>query len=208
MDIHAPMEPIHSWRDIALHLGIITIGLFIALSLEGLVEHLHNRHLVHEARANIRQEIEDNHEAAQQDLINLQTCIEQQKANIQAIHNLQDNPHFHGSVSNTYSINPMQDAAWRTARDTGALSFMPYNEVQRYSNLYALSDFVNNQSITITQNEILAQASFGMGIDPSKFPADEYTRLLRENATIETQAYTLRQIIQQLDDKYVAELKQ
>jgi hypothetical protein len=102
----------------------------------------------------------------------------------------------------------MQDAAWHTARDTGALSFIPYNEVQRYSSLYALSDFVNNQSITITQNEILAQASFGMGIEPSKFPADEYTRLLRENATIETQAYTLRQIIQQLDNKYVAELKQ
>jgi hypothetical protein len=208
MDIHTPMEPIHSWRDIALHLCIITIGLFIALSLEGLVEHIHNRHLVRDARTNIRQELEDNHEAAQQDLISLQNSIEQQKANIQAIHGLQDHPHFHGSVTNTYSINSMESAAWHTARDTGALSFMPYNEVQRYSDLYALSDFVNNQSITITQNEILAQASFGMGVDPSKFPADEYTRLLRENATIEMQSLTLRQIVQQLDAKYVAELKQ
>lgn len=208
MDIHAPMEPIHSWRDIALHLGIITIGLFIALSLEGLVEHLHNRHLVHEARANIRQELEDNHAAAQQDIASFQKATDQEQANIRAIHDLQDHPKtFHGSVSNTWGINSLQEAAWHTARDTGALSFMPYQDVQHYSGLYALSDFVNSQSLEITQKEILAQAPFRMGVDPSSFTSAEYTDLLRENAVIETQITTLKQIIEELDQQYVAELK-
>ena len=38
MDVHAPHEPINTWRDFALHLIIVTIGLLIALSLEALVE--------------------------------------------------------------------------------------------------------------------------------------------------------------------------
>src|SRR6516225_7037399 len=60
MDIHPPLGPLMSWREILLHLGIVTIGILIALSLEGLVEWNHHRHLVREARENIRIEIEDN----------------------------------------------------------------------------------------------------------------------------------------------------
>jgi hypothetical protein len=208
MDVHAPMEPIHSWRDIALHLGIVTVGLFIALSLEGLVEHIHNRHLVAEARANIRQELEDNHKAAQQDLVYVQKSIDLQKANIQTIHHLQDNPkNFHGSVSNTIEFNSLEDAAWRTARDTGALSFMPYDEVQRYSDLYKLEDDVNEQETTTEQSDLLAAAPFDMGVDPSNLPADEYTRMLRDNASVEIQLFGLKQFVQQFDDQCLADLK-
>jgi hypothetical protein len=208
MDIHAPMEPIHSWRDIALHLCIITIGLFIALSLEGLVEHIHNRHLVSEARANIRQELKDNHKAAQEDLVYLQKSIDLEKANIQAIHHLQDDKNFHGSVSNTMEFNSLEDAAWQTARDTGALGFMPYNEVQRYSDLYMLQDLVSKQVFTTGQNVFLAAAPFDMGIDPSHLPADEYARMLHDNAAVEIQLFTLKQFVQQFDNQCVADLKQ
>jgi hypothetical protein len=207
MDVHAPHEPIHSWRDIAIHLGIVTVGLFIALSLEGLVEHIHNRHLLAEARANVRQELENNHQAAQQDLVLLQKNIDLQKANIQAIHNLQDHPKFHGSVKNSMSFNSLDDAAWRTARDTGALSFMPYDEVQRYSELYMLEDVINKQVTLIAQNDFLAAAPFDMGIDPSHFPADVYASLLHDNAAVEIELYTLKQFVQQFDDQCVADLK-
>lgn len=64
MDIHAPQEPVHSWRDFFTHLTIVTIGLFIALMLEAAVEAMHHRHLVHEARDNIRTELQLNHQAA------------------------------------------------------------------------------------------------------------------------------------------------
>jgi hypothetical protein len=33
-DIHPPHQAAHSWRDIFVHLATITVGLFIALSLE------------------------------------------------------------------------------------------------------------------------------------------------------------------------------
>src|ERR1700753_1790750 len=60
LDVHAPHEPILGWKEFFIHLFTITIGLLIALSLEGLVEWQHHRHLVHEAELSLRGEIEHN----------------------------------------------------------------------------------------------------------------------------------------------------
>ena len=50
----------HGWRDFLLHLFTITVGLLIALSLEGLVEWQHHRHLVHDAEKSPHAEISSN----------------------------------------------------------------------------------------------------------------------------------------------------
>jgi hypothetical protein len=62
VDVHVPEKSIRTWKDFLLHLLTITIGLFIALTLEAAVESMHHRHLVREARANLRSEIEINHQ--------------------------------------------------------------------------------------------------------------------------------------------------
>lgn len=208
MDIHAPMEPIHSWRDIALHLAIITIGLFIALSLEGLVEYAHNRHLVHEARINIREEIENNHQAAQQDLNYLQQDIDRTKANIATAHKLiADQKNFHGSMHYTMEFNAPSDAAWSTARETGALGFMPYKEVQGYSDLYELQKMVTDQSTAIFHQQTLAIAPVIMYDHYGDIPPDQTEALLHDTTATLISLVSLRQIIAQLDQQYVAELK-
>ena len=209
MDVHAPMEPIHTWRDIALHLGIVTVGLFIALSLEAFVEHLHNRHLVAEARANIREELQINHEAAQDDIHRVQLTIDSLQANIATIHRLQTNPKdFHGSITNTMSFNSLNDAAWRTARDTGGLSFMPYKEVQRYSDLYMLEGLVNQKAISAGEQSFSASIPTLMGYDIDNIPAEQLTQMLRDNAATEIDLLTLKQFLIQLDQQLVTELKQ
>jgi hypothetical protein len=209
MDVHAPMEPIHTWRDILLHLGIVTVGLFIALSLEALVEHIHNRHLVAEARANIRQEIEIDHHAAQDDIKRVQHNIDTIKANIVTIHRLQTHPKdFKGSITNSMSFDSLNDAAWRTARDTGALSFMPYKEVQRYSDLYMLEGLVIQKAISAGDQSFHASVPTLMGYDITNIPADELNQMLRDNAATEIDLITLKQYLIQLDQQYVIELKQ
>jgi hypothetical protein len=60
LDVHAPHEPVNRWRNFFIHLATITIGLFIALSLEECVELRHHWRLVHEAEANMQNEIEAN----------------------------------------------------------------------------------------------------------------------------------------------------
>jgi hypothetical protein len=209
MDVHAPHEPIRTWRDIFLHLGIVTVGLFIALSLEALVEHIHNRHLLAEARANIRQELQIDHQAAKKDIGLVQQNIDTIKANIDTIHQLQTHPKdFHGSITNSMSFDSLNDAAWRTARDTGALSFMPYNEVQRYSDLYMLEGLVNQKAISAGEQSFHASIPTLMGYDVTDIPADEYNQMLRDNAATEIDLLTLKQFLTLLDQQFVAELKQ
>jgi hypothetical protein len=78
----------HRWNPSTAGATLLTIGLLIALSQEGLVEYVHHRHLVAEARTNIRQELEGDHQAAQKDLGLVQKNIETLQANIVAIHSL------------------------------------------------------------------------------------------------------------------------
>ncbi len=207
MDIHPPQEPIHTWRDLLTHLGVITVGLFIALSLEGFVEYMHHRHLVAEARANIHQEIQDNHDAAQKDLVLLQQNIDRLKADIATLHKMRADPKSHGSLTNTMNFDSLDDAAWRTARDTGALSYMPYAEVQRYSDLYLLSDLVNTTAISTGHREYLDMAPAMMDDDKDRLPAEEYTNMMRDDAATEIELIALKQYVQQLDDHLLAELK-
>ena len=208
MEIHAPHEPIHTKRDFFLHLFTITIGLLIALSLEGLVEYAHHRHLVREARENIRRELELNHEASQDDLKIIQQNFDLQKSNIDSIHRMMaDGKNFHGSVHNSWDFNSLNEAAWRTARETGALGYMPYDEVQRYSDLYMLEDLVNDSSIAIAKQDFNASAPFAMGYEIDQLPPEEYVRLLHDNATIEVQINVLKQFVTEYDNAAVAELK-
>ena len=60
LDIHLPHGKMLGVKEFFLHLFTITIGLFIALSLEGLVEYQHHRHLAHEAEDGLRAEISNN----------------------------------------------------------------------------------------------------------------------------------------------------
>jgi len=208
MDVHAPHQPVHTWRDFAIHLTIVTIGLFIALSLEALVEYVHHRHLVAEARENIRTEIETNHKAAVDDLNLLQTAIDNTQSNIETIHRLQANPKdFHGTLKGNMDFNSPDDAAFLTARDTGALSYMPYAEVQRYSDLYFLEELVKTKSITVGDSVFGSLTVTQMYADMDKLPPDEVTNMLRANANALLQLKVLKQIVQEFDTACLAELK-
>jgi hypothetical protein len=206
MDVHAPHQPVHTWRDFAIHLTIVTIGLFIALSLEAFVEYMHHRHLVREARENIRQELQDNHEAAQKNLDYLQKGIDQMRSNITTLHKMQKDPDSRGySLTNSMQFSSLNDAAWRTARDTGALSYMPYSEVQRYADIYTLEDRVNKNAVAAGEHSYHSLAVMYMGYD--KLPDAEYINIERIDATTILELSVLQQYIHQLDDQFLKELK-
>jgi len=208
MEVHAPHEKVHTWRDFFIHVGIMTIGLFIALMLEGLVEYSHHRHIVREARENIRQEIEDNHKAAQEDLVSLQQDIDRIKANIKSIHGIQADPKgFKGSLTYTMEFSSLQSSAWNTSRDTGSLSYMPYQDVQNYADLYDLQKYVNDQALEIFHRQTLAMTPVFMEEDFSKLPPSETEGMLHETAATLISLNTLKQIVQALDGRYVKALQ-
>ncbi len=138
LDVHAPEHRIGGFRDFATHLVTITVGLLIALTLENAVEGLHHRHLRREAEENITQEIRQNRDlltgaaatvvSERADLMALDTALEAKASG------LKDAPAF--SVTLAFQESPIPDAAWQTASSTGVLSFMSYEEVERFSSVY------------------------------------------------------------------------
>jgi hypothetical protein len=67
LDVHMP-HATHTWKDFLIHLGTITAGLLIAISLEQSVEKLHHLHQRHELEASLRAEGEMNKKRAEADL--------------------------------------------------------------------------------------------------------------------------------------------
>jgi hypothetical protein len=197
MDVHAPHQPVHTWRDFLIHLAIVTIGLFIALMLEALVEHVHHRHLVAEARENLHREIAANCASASKDLGYSQVNVGVFDQNIRAVHALQTHAKGDFHISNTMEWSDFSSAGWRTAHETGALGYMPYDEVQRYSDLYTAQDFLETRAEALFDRNILAGAPFKMGLDPEKLPAEAYGNLLRDNAQVEVEFVALTQVLQQ-----------
>jgi len=57
MDLHPPGGPVRSLKDFFIHIGVVTLGILIALGLEQLVESHHRAHLAEVAVAGFRREL-------------------------------------------------------------------------------------------------------------------------------------------------------
>lgn len=144
MEVHPPHGPIRSPKDFLLHLLAITVGLLIALSLEASVGWFHDRRLVTEARENIAQEIHDNQQSLAREMNALPT-EEQQLEKLLSVVNAEER----GGTATpdqhlVWTVTRLSDSSSNTAFSTGAVGHMNYDEVRRYSQLYALQQMFNN----------------------------------------------------------------
>lgn len=128
-----------SWKDIALHLSIVTVGILIALGLESAVEWRRHQELAAEARANILSEMKENR-AKVADLVKQVPKLQQGQAHvIQYLENvLAHKTNAVHELSLGWSLKPILDSGWSTAQSVGALSFLHYDEVKEYAEVYNL----------------------------------------------------------------------
>jgi hypothetical protein len=59
LHIHLP-KPLHGWRALFSEVGVIVLGILIALSLEQLIVSVHERRIAGEARESIKAEVREN----------------------------------------------------------------------------------------------------------------------------------------------------
>jgi hypothetical protein len=207
MDVHPPHEPIHSWRDFLLHLTIVTIGLFIALMLEAAVEWQHHRYLVHEARTNLRQEIEENRKNLRDDLTQIKDAQSRARSNLETLRTLQAT-HRIAVNSLNYQIawSTLSQSAWLTARDTGALSFMNYAEVQRYADLYTEQEIADSMALRLLTGELHAVAPVFSGVAPEKLAPAEIQSMIDRTQDLYSELFGVGQVAQELSDTYTKAL--
>lgn len=146
MDVHPPHGGIHGWRDFFIHLVVITLGLLIALGLEGIVEWRHNRHLLHTAEANLRAELQENQNTLAGDMRFLDAAQKQTQSDLSILQAFRGTNHISGELKFNWTWRGLTSAAWDTARNTGAVALMNYDSAERYSDIFSQQAVVGSQS--------------------------------------------------------------
>ena len=170
MDIHPPHGAPRSVKDFLLQLLTITVGVLIALSIEGILEWRHHRALVAEAREMIAREIDDN----RRDLAGELAGVAKRNKDLGDVLQF-TNELLAGRKTDVQTISPgaslasLNAASWQSAERTGALSYMDYAEVKEYSKIYSLQELFSAQQRTVLASVTSSLSILAQG-DPHKAP--------------------------------------
>ena len=147
MELHPP-TPIRTLREFLTHIGVVTLGILIALGLESLADAHHRRALAAEAVDGFRHELSDNRAQVQEVLARMPKLREQILTQIAAL----TTPAPPGGAQPIkypgITFNLMTTASWDTAIATQALNDIPYARAKRYAEAYGvLSLFVEEERV-------------------------------------------------------------
>jgi len=163
-----PVSNKYTSSDYFFQFVTVTVGVLIALLINGLVEWNRDRELVADARATIAREIADNKQ-------DLEASLSGMAAEMKSLDNamrfasemLETKKTAINELKVGLNLSDLSSNGWRTAERTGALSHMPYDEVQKYSRLYDLQDLITEQ-----QRRMLEQLGSASAILSSDFNPD------------------------------------
>jgi hypothetical protein len=208
LDVHPAHHAPRTWRDFFLELLMITIGLFIALTLQAGVESLHHRHLVRDARENLRHEIENNHQRYAENVRNLDKNRRQLAQDIDQLRDLRSGKAIDKSaLAWGWDWNSYNDASWKTARETGAVSYMNSDLINGYTLVYFQQEYVNTQAIAIVNDEPKAAAPLRIARDPSALSPSDIQSMLISLAETDIKLATLQTVMESLDQMYADAMK-
>lgn len=135
MEIHRPEGPTKSFKDFLIHIVIVTIGILIALGLEGIREAIHTQRIVRDARANFRVELQGNRKNLDRELKNDRENLGRADQIVGDLANLHKDPA--GFKTQVAEISPsgyfFSSSRWEAALSTDALGHMSVDEVNDYA---------------------------------------------------------------------------
>ena len=175
LEVHPP-ESIHGVKDFLLHIFTITVGLLIALGLEGCVEQWHRHELRREGETKLRQELQDNRKGIAEWL----PTMKQEENTLMGVLDFlaakkAGKEYDVSHLQMGFSIHSLSDASWRTAAATGALALMEYEQVQRYASAYQTQGEMMRLEQETLDDFLRLQSYSVYGFDPAKFTAADAT---------------------------------
>lgn len=138
MEIHAPDHPITTWKDTVKHLAIVTVGVLIALALEGVVSWTDHRLLVREAVANLTAELRANKKELDGLFANLHKEREELSHVDEVLGSFAAGTATQATIALESHGAELKNAAVTTGQITGAFGYMDYEQVRRYADVYDL----------------------------------------------------------------------
>ncbi len=126
------------------------------------------------------------------------------QANLEKARVLESDPHAldHDAMHISFRFTSFNDSAWRSARDTGALTYMPTVEVQKYADVYNEQEIVTQQAIAISTHLSDLAAPLYMEKAISDLPPADVHELLRACSATELHLDTLKQLVERLEQDY------
>jgi hypothetical protein len=144
LDVHPPHHSPNTWRDFFLHIATIVIGLLIAIGLEQTVEFFHHRHQAHEALDMLRREFQDNRSRLREDVLFLNLQQRQHRTGLAVLHRLR--VHALDPGDRLIFVRPytrFSSSAWKTAHESGATAYIPYNLLAIYGDIYQSQETID-----------------------------------------------------------------
>jgi len=136
MDIHKP-KAAHSWREFAVEIGTIIVGILIALSLEQAVEWAHGQREVAETRETLHSELA--RDLGVLEFIGLQDACLDARVNLLeawADGRAQLSPRGLTSMENRPLMPVIRFTAWDVAKTGAVAAHMPVADRLRYADVY------------------------------------------------------------------------
>jgi hypothetical protein len=202
MEIHAPDHPPATWQETTKHLAIITAGVLIALTLEGIVSWIDHRMLVREAVANLNAELRNNKKELDGLFAGLDKVAGELEHLDELANELAKGPIAHGEASLHIFDVELKNAAVTTGQITGAFGYMEYDQVRRYADVYDFqAGFMRRQE---REGQQLADVLAFVGhIGGSERPtADALARWKAQIDVARTSVYLRQQLGRQLQKRY------
>jgi hypothetical protein len=196
LDVHPPHEAAHTWKDFFIHIATIAVGLLIAVGLEQTVEYLHHRHELKEVRAQLEEEREQDSRILAYDVPIFQQMHDELASDAALLQRRAagDKMPLAGKLHYKWFGVAVQDGSWQSAKQSGAISLMPGDELSVYT--YRYFDFASFMQSSLalipTLNEAAAIVHDTPGGDLS---ADDTQQLMRLTHQAQGQLTTSQQYL-------------
>ena len=144
MHFHLP-KPLHGWREFLGEVGIIVIGVLVALSFEQVVERMHWRHAVSEAETSMRTELTEDNGPQGFERLAFAPCIDAQLKLMQdaLVAERDAGTPFEAAPLSIPHFFTWDSNAYQQATASGALNHVTTARAYAWSGPYALSDGIN-----------------------------------------------------------------
>ena len=138
IEIHAPHEDVHTWRQFFIHIAAIAIGLLIAIGLEQTVVYFHHRRQLQEARRELAAELESNRRVVGINLEAARKITADLDADMALLRAPQRSPSDIRSKL-VYGLGNFywpKDATWQAIKQNGSLGLMAHDELHYHVYIY------------------------------------------------------------------------
>jgi hypothetical protein len=186
LDVHAPHQTVHTWKDFLVHIAAISIGLLIALGLEATVQWVHHKHQAQQALELLKQEIDRNRIAVKNDMRSGDIGERDHRAALAVLHRLRSGTlRPDDRLIFIRKFNPLGSTAWRVVHESGAAAYIPYEQMAKYGELYDAQQRINDGAMSVYAD--LQRATAVLNAETEDQSRDEEDRIQNEAENADAQ---------------------